>query len=139
MASKLLSSTVGGGGLPQLAPDLTYPSSLSGASGQIVITGINAVGVLTPALSLTGKFAIDLLHFEDITPEVMTFKLTVDGVVIWNDTAAFAGAAKRLFGSQSTTGADTPSTMQCNTSLLLEVQTLTDASINLVYLARPIL
>ena len=137
--SKLLSSISGGGGLPRLAPDLTYPSSLTATTGYIKVTGINAVGALTTALSLTGKFAIDLLQFENITNESMIIKLTVDGVIIWNDTFASGGSTMSLFGSRSTNGTDVSSTMQCNSSLLLEVQTTADASIDLVYVARPIL
>ena len=137
--SELLSSKVGGGGLPRLAPDLTYPSSLAATTGYIKVTGINAVGSLTTALSLTGKFAIDLLLFENITNESMIIKLTVDGVIIWNDTFASGGTEMRLFGSKSTTGTDISSTMQCNSSLLLEVQTTADASIDFLYVARPTL
>jgi hypothetical protein len=142
MASKLLSSTVGGGGLPQLAPDLTFPSSLAGNAGYKRITGINAVGTLTTALSLSGKFYVNALRFEAITAETITIKLTVDGVVIWDDTWANIGTILKLFGR---TGADATATdetveaIQCNESFLLELQTLTDASVTLVYLARPIL
>lgn len=133
-------SVSGGGGLPELAPDLTFPSNFAGTSaGYISITGINAVGSLTTALSLTGKFSIDLLMFENLTAESVTVKLTVDSVIIWNDTFTASAAAVRLFGGRNTSGTDVVSTMQCKSSLLLEIQTLTDASINLIYMARPIL
>ncbi len=133
-------SSKGGGGLPKLAPNLTFPSSLSGTSGHSVITGINAVGSLTTALSLTGKFMIDLLRFDGLLAESMIFKLTVDGVVIWNDT--FTPASNLLLiGNDNTAGIASAgmSPIQCDSSLLLEVQTTTDTSINLYYLARPIL
>jgi hypothetical protein len=142
MASKLLSSTVGGGGLPQLAPDLTFPSSLIGNFGFKSIGSINAVGSLTTVLSLSGKFYVNALRIEGLTAETITIKLTVDGVVIWNDTWANPNTILKLLGR---TGVDANATtetvesIQCNESFLLELQTLTDASVNLKYLARPIL
>ena len=137
--SELLSSITGGGGLPQLAPDLTYPSSLGVNRGYVWVTGIDASAGLTTALSLTGKFAIDLLQFVGLTNESITVKLTVDGVIIWNDTYVTGATTLRLFGLNESGGEDTPSTMQCNESLLLEIQTTTDTSIDLYYVARPIL
>jgi len=132
--------TVGGaGGLVQLAPDLDFPSKFSGTTiGYVVILGIDAVGSLTTALSLTGKHAIDLLAFDGITAEEVTVKLTVDGVVIWNSTFTAASSIK-LFGSNSVSNSSTVSSMICNDSLLLEIQTTADNSINLNYMARPIL
>ena len=128
---------VGSGGLPKLAPNLTWPSSLASNNGSVFIGAINAVGSLTTVLSLTGKYAIDLLRFDGLASESMTFKLTIDGVVIWNDTFS-PSAGLRLFGSNTATNSSTPSTMQCDASLLLEVQTTADASIGLYYVARPI-
>jgi len=139
MADIKLSTVVGGGGLPKLAPDLTFPSSLFSNTGYSKISGINAVGSLTTALSLTGKFAIDLLQFENITPETMTVKLTVDSVVIWNDSFS-ASSLIRLIGSRTGASNDVPATsISCDTSLLLELQTTADASVDLTYLVRPIL
>jgi hypothetical protein len=136
MASETLSSIVGSGGLPQLAPDLTWPSSLSTNTNYATVN-LNPMGALTTALSLTGKYAIDLLAFANITAEQVTVKMTVDGVIVWNDTYTAAGNNIRLFG----VGIDglPPSTMQCKSSLLLEIQTLTDTSVDLNYIARPIL
>ena len=142
MASKSLSSIAGGGGLPQLAPDLTFPSSLTTTSGYKTISGINAAGSLTTALSLTGKFYVNALRLEQLTTETITVKLTIDGVIIWNDTFAAPSSIIKLFGR---TGVDATNTneivesVQCNSSFLLELQTLTDTSVTLKYLARPIL
>ena len=131
---------VGGaaGGLPVLAPELTYPGLLTPSTGYREITAINAVGALTTALSLTGKYAIDLLHFDAITNETMTIKLTIDGIVIWDDTFTSGATKLRLFGSKNANGIEIPSSIQCKSSLLLEVQTLTDSDIDLFFVARPI-
>jgi len=125
--------------LPRLAPDSTWPSSLSGSTGYVEVTGINAVGSLTTALSLTGKYAIDYLRFDNLASESMTFKLTVDGVVIWNDTFT-PSSTLRLFGL-SNVGAtgNIPSRMLCEDSFLMEVQTTADTSVHFYYVARPVL
>ena len=129
----------GGGGLPQLAPDLTYPSSrLTASSTWQRIAAINASAGLTTALSLTGKYAVTYLLFRSLSSESVTVKLTIDGVVIWNDTFTTA-TTMALFGNNSSTGAGSEEVLQCNSSLLLEIQTATDTSIDLDYLARPII
>ncbi len=126
------------GALPQLAPDLTWPSDKVGATQNIKsITGINAVGALTTALSLTGKFYINYLNFNGLTAETITIKLTIDGVVLWNDTYT-SSASELLFGTLNN-GVAVAESIRCNTSFLLEIQTLTDANVTLDYLARPIL
>ena len=130
-----------GGGLPQLAPDLTYPGDRVNLNIRTYkqIAGIDATSGLTTALSLSGKFAISLLRFTNTTAELMTVKLTVDGVVIWNDSFnGLSTAGQYLLGNMSA-GAGVSETVQCNTSFLLEIQTATDTTINLEYMARPIL
>lgn len=139
----LFSSITGGGagGLPRLAPDLAYPSTLVISAGYVRII-FNPMGALTTALSLTGKHAIDRLELVNLTLELITIKLTIDGVVIWNSTFSVPGSTLVLFGyGGGNTGAlsGSSSTMQCESSLLLEVQTLTDTAVNLQYIARPII
>ena len=125
-------------GLPQLAPDLTFPATLLGQNGFANVSAIDASAGLTTALSLSGKFAINLLTFNSLSSEVITVKLTIDGVVIWNDSST-ANINLQLLGSNTRADANVPESITCNTSLLLEVQTTTDTSIGLSYLARPIL
>ena len=129
-----------GGGLPQLAPDLTYPGDRSNLNLRTYkeITGINASLGLTTALSLSGKFAISLLRFGGASAELMTVKLTVDGVIVWNDSYTGTSTQQYLLGNTSA-GAGVSETIECNTSFLLELQTATDTSVNLQYMARPIL
>ena len=127
------SSLGGGGALPRLAPDLTFPSDKSGISVPALVVVPVTPGVLTTTLSLTGKFDVGLLTYSSLVAEAMTHKLTIDGVVIWNDVGSSNTSETLLDGN---TYAEH---IQCNSSLLLEINTLTDASVTLNYLARPIL
>jgi hypothetical protein len=143
MASELLSSVAGGGGGAgvTLAEDLTFPSSINGLVGAVTVSGIDGSSGLTTALSLTGKFIIDTLIFTGITLESMTFKLTVDGTVIWNDTFVTTQTSLALLGDSQTLAGGmgvNSSSIQCNSSLLLEIATTADTSVDLSYLARPI-
>lgn len=137
-----LSQQGGGGGVPVLAPDLSWPSSkIATDDGYKQITGINAVGSLTTALNLTGKHTVSFLRFTGLSAESMTFKLTVDSVVLWNDAtlSAFTGNELLLLGSGEGLTASTFSEVySCNESFLLEVQTTADPNIGLDYLARPV-
>ena len=138
--STLLSSIAGGGGLPRLAPDLTFPSDKNGQQNTKVINGIDGSAELATALSLTGKFIISSITLSNFTAESSTVKLTVDGVVIWNDTYTTAtGPSNFLSGPLGATSTYQDSEIQCNTSFLLEIATTTDTSVDLIYVARPIL
>jgi hypothetical protein len=139
MPSELLSSITGSGGGLSFAPDLTAPSSaLSQNLPYRSITGINGSSGLTTAISLTGKYAVSWLKFEGLTSETITIKLTVDGVIIWNDTFT-CQTSLQLLGNTSSSEVCVDGPYICNQSLLLEIQTATDTSVNLEYLARPIL
>lgn len=128
----------GGGAGFKLAPDLTFPSDkFSGQHTYKQIYPINAVGSLTTALSLTGKWAVSWLKFGATTSETMTIKLTIDGVVIWNDTFVNTGVDMDLIGFDL--NSTDPIIVVCDSTFLLEVQTTTDADIALSYVARPLL
>jgi hypothetical protein len=120
-----------------LAPDLTFPSSRVSSANYVRVDGIDASGGLTSVLSLTGKFSVDLARLALLTAETITVKLTVDSVVVWNDTFT-PPTSLPLIGSVSGVVDMNPSVI-CQESFLLEVQTATDPSIRLEYLARPIL
>lgn len=141
MADTKLSTVVGGGGLPKLAPDLTFPSSKISNANYVQITGINAVGSLTTALSLTGKFSVSYLALNSVAAETITVKLTVDGVVIWNDTYAnTVTTVNNFIGTlESVSGGAAEQAVQCESSFLLELQTTADTSVNVLYIAREIL
>ena len=143
----LLNSLVGGGGVPQLAPDLTYPSSkASSGNNYESITGIDASSGLTTVLNLTGKHVVSLLWFRNMTTENNRVRLTVDGTVIWDDTYTMAAGGatpgELLLGTiVSTTSpiAAVPEVISCNTSLVLELETATDTNVTLLHMSRPIL
>ena len=142
MADIKLSTIAGGnGGLPLLAPDLTYPADRAvDTSTDKLITGLNPLGGFQTMLSLTGKFAIKLLRFENISGSESLFnvKLTVDGEVKWQAQAGTpSSTTQALLGVFD--GSGTQETIGCNSSLLLEVQTAVDGGIDLRYNARPIL
>ncbi len=138
MSDKTLSSIIGGGELTTLAPDLTLPSRLTSGSGAGAETvTIDPSGSLTTALSLTGKYAIYYLNFTGLpTTESVTIKLTVDGVIIHNSpfTPSFSGLS--LYAIATNDGLPG---FKCNSSLLLEVQTVADNSVTLNFLTRAIL
>ena len=130
MADKYITELIGGN-LPQLAPDLTWPSNQS--SGQVSLSGINVQGSLQPVFSLTGRRALSRIYVANLTTETATVKLTIDGVVVWNDTYT-APANINLLGINGVI----PETYVAESSILFEMQTLTDTSISVAYLARPI-
>lgn len=136
MASTKLSNIAGGGGsLPRLAQDLTYPSDKDAAAGTIKRIVVPVVaGVKTTTLSLTGEWKINFIEYDSLIAEAMTHKLTIDGGVIWNSVGQ-SGTTERLLGSQI----DIQEAIKCSESLLLEITTTTDTSVRLNFLARPIL
>lgn len=137
MASSLLSSVTGGGVLPQLAPDLKFPSDKNSLTNTTLISGIDGSSGLTTALSLTGKFIVSYISLANFVAETSTVKLTIDGVVIWNDTFTTATGTDYFIGNVVANYTDV--TLQCNSSFLLEIATTTDTSVDLTYVARPIL
>ena len=135
-------SSLGGGGLPRLAPDLTWPSSKAiGLVGYTTISGINGTtGGLVTVLSLSGKYAVSLIRLTSLVSESITLKLTVDGVVIWNNT--FALGAINFLAVGDGDGANTYEAAvptQSNSTFLLEITTITANSITCNYIAKPTL
>jgi len=130
-------SVGGGGGLSKLAADLTWPSTPGNGVEYVTVTGINAMGALTTALSLTGKFALGHLSLQNMIAETTTVKLTIDGAVVFNDVGFTSFASAQLIGGLSNVTYQ-PFGFSVSNSLLLEVQKLTDTSIDVRYTARPI-
>jgi len=137
MADKFLSSLVGGGGgLYQLAPEL---DRLGGASNAKFVV-INAVGSLTTVINLTGKWMLTAGMFENVAAEIMTLKVTVDGIVIFNSTFTADNSAIAVIGCQLSFNTSINDTyIYCRESLLIELQTTSDSSVQFAYVARPIL
>lgn len=132
-------SGLSNGALPMLAADANQPTN--GYSTASTVSGIDASAGLTTALSLSGKYAIRLLQFEDLTNEACTIKLTIDGDVLFDRTSTF-GAACTIIGKTQPDGVghfQAEEAYACNSSLLLEIETATDTSISLRYIVRKIL
>jgi hypothetical protein len=134
MADIKLSTVIGGGGLPQLAPDLTFPANnISDTNILRSVTVAVTAGVKSTTLNLSGKFSIGSLAYTGLVAESMTHKLTVDGVVIWDAAKVVAGSNHSFINASDQTA------YECKSSFLLEITTTTDTSVDLEYLARPIL
>lgn len=143
MASVLLSSITGGGGGINLAPELTFPLKSRAGTSSSASNVDTSVG-LTQMLSLTGRFSVSFLELSQLTAsDATTVKLTVDGVVVWNDTNSSGGTTMILLGGEisSASFAYTSSveSIIVNSSLLLEVETVTNTNTTLAYNVRPIL
>ena len=138
MGTKTLISLVGSNALPRLAPDLTWYSSKGTNTNVTIVSGINCTGGLTTVLSLTGAFFIHLLYLSLLTTnDIAAIKLTVDGVVIWNESGLSSnGTIEPFFGAVSM---DNGVQFQCQESLLFELHCTADNSIQLSYYVRPIL
>ncbi len=140
MATKTLTQIIGGADpLPKMAPDLTnFTDREGGAVLYILLTGIDTTGALTTLLSLTGKFAIDLLYLQSMTVNDMDqIKLTIDGVVIFNETSMSDNAGtEHVLGNIDL---DHGHQYMCESSLLFEIEMNIDTSIDFAYLVRPIL
>ena len=128
------SSTSSGGGV-FLAPNLTFAGD-SNNSGYVAST-VAITSTIGPILTLTGKFILDNCWLAAMTAESTEIKLTVDSVVIWDETFA-SGTSLDLVGLNSSRGVSQQG-IRCDTSLVLELAQATDTSIQLNYLARPIL
>jgi len=139
MADKKLSTVVGGAsGLPKLAPDLSFPSTLASNGAFVRVSSIDASSGLTTLLSLTGRNILNLFVIEQMTSESITVKMTIDSVVIWNDTFVLPGTNLRLCGGNDATASAFDSFV-CESSLLIELQTTADTDVSIEYLTRPIL
>lgn len=131
------SKSSGGGALPSLAVDLDYPSTaMTGSAAYKQIAAINASAALTEVLGLSGKFVISFLELVNLTAESITVKLTVDGVVVWNDTF-ICSTTLRLWNASL--GESQRPSFKCESSFSLEVKTTTDTDIGLNYQIAEIL
>jgi hypothetical protein len=130
-------SLKGGGSLPILAAS-NFTNRASSSVNYDQVTGIDGSSGLTTALSLTGKFAVSSLAFESMINELVTVKLTIDGVVIYNDSQTVTSTVFSVVGVRLSSSFPTEGSYLVNSSLLLEISTATDTSVILNYIARPI-
>jgi len=129
------SSLGGGGALPKLAPDLTAPTRWGGLNPRTTITGLNSGGVIITALSITGGAGyITNAFFENLTVGSQTIKLTIDGVIIFNDVWTTTNATPVLIGGISS-GTFFYDPVPWRDSFLLEITTA-DTAFDLQYVYR---
>ena len=146
--SELLSSVVGGGGLPQLAPDLNWPANLRPTQGYIRVAGIPITySSFSPLLTLTGKFYVSYIAL-DAMVNLMNYdlKLTVDDEVKWNSAFTAYSPGNIFLGAFSRSASDIPSSSSdvgfiVKKNMLLELKSGGGGavSVTLDYLAKPIL
>ena len=129
MTDKNLSSVSGNSLLPRLSPNLNHTANKASASATNVNVAV-AVSASTPStvLTLTGKFQVNHLSLSSLIAEIIGYKLTIDGAIIW-DANGKSGITETLLDWD----------IQINESLLLEVTTTSDTSVTLTYRAIPIL
>lgn len=100
-------------------------------------------GSYSTLLTATGKFNLNFISVSGVAVENHRIRLTADGVVVWNtgDLAITTGSMI-LFGGNSTVGFNIGAVVEnrlIKTSILLEIQTTADTSVNLNYRLRPVL
>lgn len=147
MATSLKQVLGGSGAGFKLAPDLNYISSNFALGQGYKSVTVDPSGSLTTALSLTGKFAIGAAVFTSLGEDVFNIRLTIDGVVIIDDTvdANTSGGNTEAAIIGDTQGSTLTATMGaglpviCEESFLLEIQSTTDTAVTLKYVARPVL
>lgn len=134
----------GGGGFYKLAPDLNRIANQAAPNlSYLQIAGIDASGGLTTALSLTGKWLLTAAVFGLTSAELMTVRLTVDGVVIWrNSFTSLSATGISLLGGNSNisgiSGTINDAYIYCDETMLIEIETTSDTDIRFQYNARPI-
>ena len=124
-----------GGGLPQLAPDLTAPTRWHGASYREVVTGLNSGGAPITVLSIPNSAGyITKAYFDNLTAGTQTIKLTIDGVIIFNDVWTTVNSIPTLIGGAAST-VNQYDPVSWKNSFLLEI-TSADTSFEFYYFYR---
>ena len=122
----------------RLAPDIGRLGSQLNNLPFIRLSGVDVSGSLQTVLSLSGKFALGMMRFSNTLSESMTIKLTIDGVIIFNDTFTVDASGVVVYGD-TTNIVNSSAYADVNSSLLLEAQMATDTSIDFEYVARPVI
>lgn len=140
MADVTLSRISGGGSIPRLAQDLNFASTRVSGYTHRELSGINAAGTLTTALSLTGKWCISMIQISKVKSNNLSrVKLTVDGLIVWDSAITTNVADDVPLVGIITNGVAQSESYMCNESFILELQTISDTNLSLIYLARPVL
>ena len=126
-------------GLPQLAPDLTYPKDKQNA--QSLVKSVTATVGASPVtmLSVSGKCVLSSLALGGLsTSGTLTVELVIDGVPIWNTSFANTSSTLNLLGS---VGSNVPGDFNgyaVNPTLTLRLTQSVSSSVICSFLVRPI-
>ena len=126
-------------GLPQLAPELGYPS-LAGNANNRSITGINLTTTLSTVMEVSGKWHISYLTaaFGALGVNVR-IKLTVDGVPIWDSTKALSTTViQHLLGLYDNIPIRYDPVYMFNSTFKLEMSASVPTTLRIDFGARPI-
>ena len=89
-------------GLPQLAPDLTYPKDKVGPTALTKTVAANVGSTPVTVLSVSGKCVLSSLSLGGLsTTGTLTVELVIDGMTIWNTSFANTSAVLHLLDSIS--------------------------------------
>ena len=140
MTVKTFQSLVPSEGIQLLAPQLDFITTRAATTVPYQnISAIDASGGLTTLLSLTGKWWIRMIFMSGMTSnDVDHYKLTVDGVVVFEEDGL--GSNNTNYGHFGALDMDWGDMgVVVLSSFLLQMETNVDTSMNLSYIAQPIL
>ena len=126
-------------GLPQLAPDLTYPKSKTHAA--TLTRQITATIGTTPVtvLSVSGKCLLSCLYLSGLsTSGTLTVELVVDGVTIWNTSFANTYSQMNLLGGIDYSNLGDFNGYIVGSTLTLRLTQTASSSVTCNFLVRPI-
>jgi len=129
----------GGGGFYKLAPDLNRISEQKATGDGYKEINIDARGALTTVINLSGKWLLSSAFIYGAGNQVVTLKVTVDNIVIINDTFTVQNFRTAIVGVQGGITTQINDTyLYCDSNILVEFQTATANSVLFQYNARPI-
>ena len=129
----------GGGGFYKLAPDLNRISEQKATGDGYKEINIDARGALTTVINLSGKWLLTNPFIYGAGNQVVTLKVTVDNIVIINDTFTVQNFRTAIVGVQGGITTQINDTyLYCDSNILVEFQTATANSVLFQYNARPI-
>ena len=122
-------------GLPQLAPDLTYPKDKTSAAVQSKQVAATVGDTPVTILSVSGKCLLSTLSLNGLATNssTLTIELVVDGVTIWNTSFISTGVSMTLLGGTGDFNGYT-----AGSTLTLRLTQSTSSSVTCTFLVRPI-
>ena len=105
---------------------------MSGQNAERVSSVDTTTGGLVTVISTSGKFALSHITLSLMPVESLTVKMTVDGVVIFNDTFSNPSSNLKIYDSNSKPNP----VFLSKTSLSLEVESSTGTGVQCDFIAR---